>query len=152
MRNSSFSKLALFLAIFVLDRATKSWAVDALRGNAGIAVFPFFHLTYVENTGAAFGIGTRNNGFFLAVSVVLLGCVLYLLRRWRGAGPWVCLGLSAVAAGALGNIYDRIVYGHVIDFLDFRVWPVFNVADSAITVGAASAAWGLSGLSARAQK
>ncbi len=142
---SAFAAPAVFLAIFFLDRFTKLLAIERLRPISEFALLPFFHLTYVENTGAAFGMGRRQNGFFIALTAALLVGVFYLRRRWGAGNPWVKWGLLAVAAGASGNLYDRIVYGHVVDFLDFRVWPVFNVADSAITLGAASLAWGLRG-------
>lgn len=141
---SSFAAPGAFVGIFSLDRLTKTLAIERLKPVSEIPLLPFFHLTYVENTGAAFGMGRSRNGFFIVLTAALLTGVFYLRRKWGSGSPWARWGLLAVAAGAAGNLYDRIVYGHVIDFLDFRVWPVFNVADSSITVGAACLAWGLS--------
>ena len=134
---------AVAAAVFAADRASKVWAVDWLFERSPVAVFPFFWLTYVENTGAAFGILPDANAFFVAVSVALLAGLL-LWRRSVPAGDRAArLAIALVAGGAIGNLYDRIALGHVIDFLDFRVWPVFNVADSCISVGACALAYAL---------
>jgi signal peptidase II len=134
--------LALGL-IFAVDRLTKWWALESLRPRGSIRVLPFFRLTYVENTGAAFGIGFSRNGLFVAVSTILLGVLFYLLRAWRGKNAWLRAGLVLVTGGALGNLYDRLAYGFVVDFLQLPMWPVFNVADSCVSVGACCMAWGL---------
>ncbi|MBI4676032.1 MAG: signal peptidase II [Elusimicrobia bacterium] len=138
----------LVAGLFLADRLTKAWALRSLRPIEGIPVLPFFRLTYVENTGAAFGMGPRRNGLFIAVAAVLLVGLLYWRRRWPKENRWLQYGALLVIAGALGNLYDRIAYGFVVDFLDFGVspalrWPAFNVADSCITVGAVCLAWGL---------
>lgn len=136
-------RAAVFVALLIVDRLTKWWALGSLAHIGSIPVLPFFHLTYVENTGAAFGMGHGNNAFFTGLAAVLLGFLLYLMKAWDNKGPWVRWGLLLVSAGALGNLYDRLAYRFVVDFLDFRVWPVFNVADSCVTVGACCLAWGL---------
>lgn len=125
----------IILAGFLLDRLSKTIVVQYLFLKS-IKIFPFFYLTYVENTGAAFGIHQNNNSFFIVVSVVLIGILVLVRRRIANYGTIPSIGISLVLAGALGNLYDRIVYGCVIDFLDFRIWPVFNFADSFITIGA----------------
>lgn len=132
--------LALILAV---DRLTKLWAMRWLDPHGPVPVLPFFHLTYVENTGAAFGIGRSRNGLFVAVSAVLLAGLYWAQRRWPKDNLWLRAGVLLVAGGALGNLYDRLAYGFVVDFFDFRVWPVFNVADSCVCVGAGLLAWGL---------
>ena len=131
------------VAVWIADRATKMWAMSWLLPRASVRVFPFFHLTYVENTGAAFGIGFSRNRFFTFLSAGLLAGLAYLQRGWPRSNRWLQVGLVLVAGGALGNLYDRLAYGYVVDFLDFRVWPVFNVADSCVSVGACCLAWGL---------
>ncbi len=133
----------MVLGLFAADRVTKIWALDWLRERGSVAVLPFFHFTYVENTGAAFGVGSRRNGFFVVFSAFLLGALLLMRRRWPKDNLWLQYGSLLVAAGAVGNLYDRISYGFVVDFLDFLVWPVFNVADSCVSVGAGCLAWGL---------
>ncbi len=134
---------AALVALLVADRATKLWALGPLRELGSVTVLPGFELTYVENTGAAFGMGRGSNGFFIAVSVVLILILARLLRRWPKDDLWLQAGGTLVLAGALGNLYDRVVYRFVVDFLYVHHFSVFNVADSCITVGAAALAWGL---------
>ncbi|PCI32648.1 MAG: signal peptidase II [Elusimicrobia bacterium] len=133
----------ILLAAFVLDRATKYWAQTWLYERENVAVLPFFHFTYVQNTGAAWGVMRGNNYLLIGISIVLLGALFWMRRSWKNPDVWIRYGSLSVGAGALGNLYDRIFYGYVVDFLDFLVWPVFNVADSCITVGACALAWGL---------
>lgn len=120
--------------IVLLDRVTKVLAVWFLIPNAWEPV-SWFHLRYVENTGMAFGLMQNGN---LLLIFIMLGVVAYLLYSWKelsALGACARWGMSFILAGAIGNLYDRITLGFVIDFLDFRIWPVFNVADSFITVG-----------------
>lgn len=133
---TSKQNLLVFLFVLVLDRITKIWTQQYLYFHSPIKVFPFFHLTYVENTGAAFGMGQNFNWFFIGLSLLILAVLLFWRRSWPKENVPLQLGCSLVVGGAVGNLYDRISYGYVIDFLDFIVWPVFNVADSCITVGA----------------
>ena len=121
--------------ILLLDRLTKVWVLYTLP-DAPKELFPFFHLRYVENTGAAFGMLQNGN---LPLIFVMLVIIAYVCWNWKELVSFgVCSrwGALFILAGALGNLYDRITLGFVVDFLDFRVWPVFNVADSFITVGA----------------
>lgn len=134
---------AVVVALVALDRATKLWAMGGLRRVGSVPVLPFFELTYVENTGAAFGLGRGANGAFIAVSVVLIAVLVRLLRRWPKDDLWLQAGGLLVLSGALGNLYDRLAYKYVVDFLYVHHWPVFNVADSCICVGAGLLAWGL---------
>lgn len=136
-------RLAAFLGLLALDRATKAWALRELPGRPPIPVLPFFDLTYVENTGAAFGLGRGSNSFFVLVSLGLTAGLLWMARRWPQDQPWLQWGATLVVAGSLGNLYDRLAYSYVVDFLHLHYWPVFNVADSCITVGALMLAWGL---------
>ncbi|OIN99260.1 MAG: signal peptidase II [Elusimicrobia bacterium CG_4_10_14_0_2_um_filter_56_8] len=134
---------AVILAVFLLDRASKSWALKALYFKS-VKIFSFFHLTYAENTGVAFGMFRDSNKFFLIFSLVLVGVLLFLRRRIEACGRAAALGLALVLGGALGNIYDRIAYGFVVDYFDFSFFPaVFNIADSAITSGAVLLALGV---------
>lgn len=132
----------ILAALIVLDRLTKIWALEWLKPRRGVAILPFFHLTYIENTGAAFGVGMGQNSFFIVFSIVLLAGLYYYSRQWPRNNLWLQAGLLLVVSGALGNLYDRLAYGFVVDFLDCRVWPVFNLADSCISVGACCLAWG----------
>lgn len=127
----------------VLDQATKEWAVRRLQGAEAIEVVPgVLSFTYVLNPGAAFGMGTNSTLIISCLAIVITAVVLFLSRKVDD--PWWGLGFGLLLAGAVGNLIDRIfrppepLRGHVIDFLrfDFIEFPVFNVADSAITVAA----------------
>ena len=134
------------LAVAVADQATKAVIERTLVLHETIPVTPFFALSYVRNTGAAFGVlaaapvGVRLP-LFLAVTVVATAAVLSYLRRTPADQRWRVAALGAIPGGALGNLLDRVRYGEVVDFLDLHWgglhWPAFNVADAAITVGVA---------------
>jgi signal peptidase II len=137
--------LAVAAVVIVLDRVTKALVEARFRYGERLPVLDgFFDLVLVYNTGAAFSFLSDAGGwqrpFFIAVAVAASALILFLLRR-HAAERWFALGLALILGGALGNLYDRVVLGHVVDFLLFhwRGWhyPAFNVADSAITVGAA---------------
>ncbi|MBE9535819.1 MAG: signal peptidase II [Proteobacteria bacterium] len=104
----------------------------------------FFHITYIRNKGAAFGILSGADAslripFFIAVSIVAIVLILYVLKTHKGQSPVFPVALSLILGGAIGNMIDRVRMGEVIDFLDVHWyqnhWPAFNIADSAITVG-----------------
>lgn len=136
--------LALAAAVVALDRITKAVVEARFEYGERLAVIDgFFDLVLVYNSGAAFSFladaGGWQRAFFIAVAIAASALILFLLRRHAGE-RWFALGLALILGGALGNLYDRVVLGHVVDFLLFhwRGWhyPAFNVADSAITVGA----------------
>jgi signal peptidase II len=132
--------LAVALPLYALDQATKWWIVRHFAFHEQRPVIPnFFDLVYFGNTGAAFSAFTDNNAFFIGLSfVALIGIVIFHLRgafadrlsRW---------GVALLLGGILGNLTDRLIHGHVVDFLLFDLhvrfadpWPAFNVADSCI--------------------
>jgi signal peptidase II len=131
------------LIILALDQATKLYVDANFRLNESLPVIDgFFHLTYVRNKGAAFGILAENAvriPFFITVSSVAMIGILWYIKRIRDDQKLVFFALSLIFSGAFGNLIDRIRYGEVIDFLDIfwksYHWPAFNVADSAITIG-----------------
>ena len=136
-----FLPSSVVLTVFLLDRLSKHWVQAKMDYGESIPLLPFFHITYVVNTGAAFSFGQNQNTFFIVASIAIL-IVLFMFDRRIGIGNWkLKTGIALVIGGALGNLYDRIVYGSVVDFLDFfvgtRHWPFFNVADSSICIGAA---------------
>ena len=134
------------VAVVVADQATKAAVERSMTLHQSIDVLPFFALTYLRNTGAAFGVlaaapaSVRLPLFFL-VTVVAVGALLSFVRRTPPDARSLVAALGAVLGGALGNLVCRLRYGEVIDFLDLHWgglhWPPFNVADSAITVGVA---------------
>jgi signal peptidase II len=138
--------LLIVLIVVALDRWTKHLVVQHIRLYAHIQVIPgFFRLTHTENTGAAFSLFADSpapwkTGLLIAFSVVALVVVSVLLWRNHHSHFPTGLGLSLIMGGALGNLWDRLACGRVVDFLLVYVkqyqWPVFNLADSAIVVGA----------------
>lgn len=137
--------LALAILVVALDQASKLAAEATLGYHQPLPLIPFFNLTLSYNTGAAFSfLGTASGWqrwFFAAIAIVVSGFLLQWLRQSAGRDRWLSLALSLILGGAIGNLIDRIAYGHVIDFIHFYVgdwsFPIFNIADSAITVGAA---------------
>jgi signal peptidase II len=128
------------LAVYVLDRASKVWAERSLEGDAPIELIGrFVRLSYTTNSGGAFGIGRSAPLVFAGATLVVVGIIVWTSRNLPG--PAVAVGLGLVLGGALGNLTDRAVRGPglgggVVDFIDVGPWPVFNLADSAIVVGA----------------
>ncbi len=136
--------LSIAVVVFVLDQLSKLWFMKNFHMGESRRVTSFLYLTLVDNTGAAFGLFQDKNRMLLIVSYLILLGFLYSARGLceRG-GTWAFWGVALILGGAIGNLIDRHHYGRVIDFIDLRVWPVFNIADSAITVGAVSTALGL---------
>ena len=140
--------LALAGVIFVLDQLTKYAVTASLRLGERIEVTPFFNLVLVHNPGAAFSFLSDASGwqrwFFVVLALAASAWIVFLLHR-HPAQKLFCFALTLVLAGAIGNVIDRLLFGAVIDFLDFHAlgwhWPAFNVADSAITCGALLLVW-----------
>ena len=138
--------LFLSLPLYGLDQASKLWVVQSVAPEEPRPVIHgFFNLVHITNTGAAFGSFKNNNAFFIGLSCVALLFVLVLLVRRRTPDLWRDVSLALLLAGVLGNLTDRLLYGHVIDFLLFNLhfwpanpWPAFNVADSCITLAVVS--------------
>lgn len=160
MSNVTRRWLWLSIAVIALDLLTKQWATSALLPYQPVPLIPYFDLTLVFNPGAAFSFLSDQGGwqrwFFVVIaSVVTTGLVVWLLKLERGE-RLVAAALSLIIGGATGNLIDRLYYGHVIDFIDLYYiaesclpffgswvkagvnqchWPVFNIADSAISIG-----------------
>lgn len=138
--------LSLIIAFIVvaLDLVTKYWVESALVFGQQIPITSFFNLVLTYNPGAAFSFLGDASGwqrwFLSGIAFVACAVISYLLYK-HTENKLFCWALSLVLGGALGNLYDRITLGHVVDFLDFYIgdyhWPAFNVADSAICIGAA---------------
>ncbi|MBL8013284.1 MAG: signal peptidase II [Candidatus Omnitrophica bacterium] len=126
--------------VVIIDRVTKSFFSSVLSEGETIPVIKnIFHFTLVHNTGMAFGL-FRDHGFvFIVVPIIAIALLVYNIYYYRKnehLSHSYIVAFSLILGGAIGNLIDRIHIGHVIDFLDFRVFPVFNIADSAITIGA----------------
>ncbi len=128
-------------AILIVDQSLKSLVRLKLAVGESIPLINnIFHITYVTNTGAAFGLFKNSAIFFIIVSVVAIvliaGLILKSIKRAEFmANPRFDLGLIMIISGAIGNLADRLKFGYVIDFIDVRIWPVFNIADTSITIG-----------------
>ena len=142
---SGLSWLWLAALVLVLDQITKVLVMNQLAAYQDmIPLTGFFNLVHVHNTGAAFSLFADQPGwqryFFLAIGLGASALMFYLMRQTRGR-PLFSIALALILGGAVGNVIDRALYGHVVDFLDFHLagwhWPAFNVADAGITVGAA---------------
>ncbi|PIP68258.1 MAG: signal peptidase II [Candidatus Omnitrophica bacterium CG_4_9_14_0_2_um_filter_42_8] len=134
--------LSLFL-ILLIDQVSKSVIVSRLALGQSIPIIKnVLHITFIKNTGAAFGLFKNSTYFFIAVSVIAVILIGIVLVNSAGKGSFsekflFHYSLILIMAGALGNLIDRISLKYVIDFIDFRIWPVFNIADSSITIGTA---------------
>lgn len=135
--------LVVALVVLVLDLVSKRWVEAELFNGEQIPLTNFFNLVLAYNAGAAFSFLSDASGwqrwFFSLIAAGASILIVYLLRK-HAADRLFCIALSLILGGALGNLWDRITMGHVVDFLDFHAggyhWPAFNVADSAIFLGA----------------
>ncbi|MGE5395988.1 MAG: signal peptidase II [Chitinophagales bacterium] len=131
----------VFIGILGLDQLTKYLVRAYMEVNQSIPLIQnILHLSYVRNQGAAFGLfpGLQEILMFSAI-VVIIGVLIYIRKQQPPA--LTVFSLVLIAAGAAGNLIDRLVFNSVIDFMDFRFWPVFNVADSSLVVGTILLAW-----------
>lgn len=124
------------ILIFAADITTKHLVQRAMKPYQSIPVLEnIFHITYVQNTGAAFSILKGKTFLFTAVSSVIILTIIYILIKYPIKRKIFGIVMAMILGGAFGNLIDRLRYGYVVDFLDFRVWPVFNIADCAIVLG-----------------
>ncbi len=132
----------LGILLFALDQGSKAWVRHSFHiGESRPLIDGVLHLTYVQNTGAAFGLLQGQTYLIIAVTL-LVALVLFLNRKeFVRDHLGVRIAYTFGIAGGLGNLLDRILHGWVTDFIDLRVWPVFNVADSSIFVGVALLIW-----------
>ena len=126
--------------VVLTDRVTKTFFSKILSEGETIPVIKdVFHFTLVNNTGMAFGLFKDHGIVFIIIPIIAIALLVYNIYYYReneNLSRIYIFAFSLIMGGAIGNLIDRIHIGHVIDFLDFRVWPVFNIADSAITIGA----------------
>ncbi len=146
MMQSGVRWLWLAVLVFILDIGTKLLVMNTMEfgWDGRIELLPFFNLLYVHNYGAAFSFLSDAGGwqrwFFAAMATGVSGLLIYWMRQLPASNKLLNPAYALVIGGALGNLFDRLVHGYVIDFLDFYVgqyhWPAFNIADSAICIGA----------------
>lgn len=138
------SYVLLTLLVVLLDQATKYYVVsNFFLGESVPVIENVFHWTYILNPGAAFGMFEGSRWLFILIAVAVLGGVWYLRRDIAQAGAFAVYGTVLFTGGAIGNLIDRTRQGLVIDFFDFRIWPIFNVADIAICVGVGMIIWSI---------
>ncbi|HCO42569.1 signal peptidase II [Immundisolibacter sp.] len=144
------TRLALATLVLVLDQLSKAAVLRWLHPHQVVDVLPGFNLTLAFNRGAAFsflaGAGGWQRWFFAGVAMLASVVIVVMLRRTPPHERLTATALALILGGAIGNLIDRLRWGHVVDFLDVYVgsahWPAFNLADSAICVGAVLFAWG----------
>jgi len=124
--------------VFLLDRLTKAQIASTfMPGESRLIVPHLFYLTYVQNTHGAFGLFGDRMWLLIGIGVVVLGVFYVVFRESAAQSLLVRIALGTIVGGALGNMIDRLQRHFVVDFIDVRVWPVFNLADSFITIGVA---------------
>ena len=146
MRKNYRAFFITLLLVVGLDQLSKWYIISVMSLHASYPVIDgFFNITYIRNPGAAFGFLANaaplfRSGFLIVVSTAAIMMILWFLARDRSAGMFLTGALSLITGGAAGNLIDRIRFGNVVDFLDVYIgswhWPAFNVADSAISIGA----------------
>lgn len=145
-KQSGLRWLWLALLVFVLDIGSKLLVMNTMGygWSNRVEVLPFFNLLYVHNYGAAFSFLSDAGGwqrwFFAAIALGVSGMLVYWMRQTPSTNRILNVAYALVIGGAIGNLFDRLVHGYVVDFLDFYVgnyhWPAFNLADTGIVIGA----------------
>jgi len=134
--------LAIAAIVIIINQLTKYIvAVNMVEGMSIPIIDEIVHLTFILNPGAAFGLLENNRWFFVGTAIVVLAIIFFYRREIQAEAKPVQVGIALFAGGALGNLVDRIRMGLVIDFFDFRIWPVFNIADIAICMGVGLILW-----------
>ena len=132
------SVLAIVFFLILADQAIKFLVVSLMELGESIPVFAgIFHITYIENPGAAFGLFANQRLVFIMAGILVIAAACLMYRRLMSEKAIIRWGVALLLGGAVGNLIDRLRIGGVIDFLDFRIWPVFNIADIGICVGVA---------------
>ncbi len=153
------SGLLLALGLFAADQISKNMVRDFVLENGGhVEVFPFFNLVYVWNEGVSFGMMQMDTqtGVQLLIAVAAVITALFLVILLRAQNCFTALACGTIIGGSVGNIYDRVHYGAVYDFLDFHLmghhWPAFNIADACVVIGIAMIAYDSLFLSQKSEK
>ncbi len=118
-------------SVFIVDWVTKFLAKTYIKFGSSIPILKFFSITHITNTGTAFGLFKNFQWIFIVFSAAV---IVFIILRHKTFDKLTQIALALVLGGAFGNLFDRIFYGNVIDFIHFNFWPAFNIADSAITI------------------
>ena len=136
--------ILLAVLMIVVDQVTKYYVVTHFALGESVPVLDgIFHWTFILNPGAAFGMLEGSRWLFVLIAVIVVAAMWFLLKEIDALGLWARIGAALFAGGAIGNLIDRARQGLVIDFFDFRIWPVFNVADIAICTGVGLIIWSI---------
>jgi len=136
MKNKYITVFSIAFIIILIDQITKFLIKINLQLNQNIPIIKnIFHLTYVHNFGAGFGILQQQKLVLIFISIIVIGLIFYYLDRIKEKEIFLQIVVGFILGGTIGNLIDRLAYGFVIDFLDFQIWPVFNLADSFVTIG-----------------
>lgn len=130
----------IVLLVIVIDQLSKLWIVRHIPLNSTLWDFGFLRIINVQNTGAAFGIFRGHTGALIVVDFIGIFLILFLVFFLRGRWPFVnrlpvMTGIGLILGGTIGNLIDRLRTGQVVDFIDFKIWPVWNFADASVTIG-----------------
>ena len=124
------------LIIILIDQLSKFFVRNNFQLNQPIPIINnIFHLTYIQNTGAGFGILKAQTLILIFVSIAVIGIIFYNFDKIKNKEILLQVLVGFVLGGTIGNLIDRLAYGYVIDFLDFRIWPIFNFADAFVSIG-----------------
>lgn len=130
------STLLLALAIIVIDQLSKIYIQDHMVIGMSVPVIQdVFHITYILNPGAAFGLLEHQTAFFVVIAICMCLAAIYFYPQIPRDRQLLRFGMGLMVGGAIGNVIDRINTGYVVDFFDFRIWPIFNIADIGIVCG-----------------
>jgi len=136
MKIKYMTVFSIALIAVLIDQITKLLIKTNFQLNQGIPlVKDVFHLRYIRNFGAGFGIMQQQTWILIFISITVIGVILYYLDRIKDKEILLQFLVGFILGGTIGNLIDRVSYGSVIDFLDFRIWPVFNFADGFVTIG-----------------
>lgn len=139
---SNVALIGFSTLVVLLDQATKFWVQSHMAyGESVPVIMNVFHITYILNPGAAFGILENKTWFFVVIALLLIAGVTYVYPRLPTDRPFLKVGAGLLTGGAVGNLIDRVRIGYVVDFFDFRIWPIFNIADICIVCGVACLAY-----------
>ena len=136
MKNKYIIIFSTALIIILIDQITKFLIKTSFQLKQSIPLIKnIFHLTYIRNFGAGFGILQQQKWILVFISIIVIGVIFYYLDKIKDKEKFLQIIVGLVLGGTIGNLIDRLAYGFVVDFLDFRIWPVFNFADSFVTIG-----------------
>lgn len=127
----------LTLILVMIDQLSKYYIQSTMMLGESIPIWEdIFHITYILNPGAAFGMMANQTAFFIVLALAIVGAVIYFYPTIRRESRTMKIGIGLLLGGAIGNLIDRVQIGMVVDFFDFRIWPIFNIADIGIVCGA----------------